>query len=258
MIEIQALIVELKEISMIDRELFNKLNWKDYLEDYHIKMNNNKNGIKIISKRKELDFDDILNLNDSSVKMFEFDFDLRYTSDLIQCLMNGISFEQQYGRNYRLNRIYYSYDPITKILNRKVNGMDKKIQLTDEYIVAICKFVLERQKEKVNRDVENSQSNVTKSFEELSEDIFNKYVKPSYLSTVEIGKQNDPYKTIRSYVEIYYEELKNFKGTMIKNILKGNNIKYSSELEQQLISKLNDLMKEEIKNLEEQEKTGDN
>ena len=247
---------------MISEELFNKVDWRDYLEDYQINLTNNKSGIKIISKRKEINFNELLNLVNSQTKVFEFDFDLRYTSDLIQCLINGKSFDQQYSTKYKLNRISYSYDPTTKILNRKVNGLNKEISLTDEYVVAICKFVLERQKDKVNRDVTNSQNPSKIIQNQPSEinidDVFNNYIKPSYLNTVEIGKQNDPYKTIRSYAEIYYEELKNFKEHIIKSILNGNNIKYSSELQQELISKLNDLMKEKLKELEEQDKTGDN
>lgn len=245
---------------MIDKELFNKVDWRDYLEDYQINLSNNKSGVKIISKQKEISFEDLLNLADGSVKMFEFDFDLRYTPDLIQCLMNGKSFDQQYGRKYRLNRIEYSFDTQTKTLNRKVNGLNKKIQLTDEYIVAICKFVLERQENKINRDVTNSQNQNKEviSNEPNIDDIFNKYIKTSYLSTVEIGKTNEPNKTVRAFADIYFAEFNNFKSHTIKSILDGNNIKFTIEIEEQLISKLNNLMKEELIKLEEQDKTGDN
>lgn len=237
------------------KEIFSSVDWRDYFEDYKINPKNSSGGVKLIPVNRknanEYTFDELLNINETPT--IDLSFNVRDKDQMIDCLFNGNEAICTYKKGKYKSIITYKFDQETNILTRNYNGDKKKYHLTDEQVVAIVKFLIDKCNEKNNRDLNNNKNNDNseniRNNENNVKDIFEKYIKEIFNEKIEIAKvkinfyQNGNENDLKEEIYNIWIELK--QDSFITNICKSNKLYCDKNQKEQL----KELLQEYYKNL---------
>lgn len=238
------------------KEIFNSVDWRDYFEDYKINPKNSSGGVKLIPVNRknanEYTFDELLNINETPT--IDLSFNVRDKDQMIDCLFNGNEAICTYKKGKYKSIITYKFDQETNILTRNYNGDKKKYHLTDEQVVAIVKFLIDKCNEKNNRDLNNNKNNDNNNNIKNSEnvkDIFSNYIKTIFDEKIEIAKTKLQFThNLNDYnlkEEIYNIWIELKQDNFIINICKNNKVYCDKNQKDQLKELLQEYYKELVK-----------
>ena len=241
------------------KELYNKVDWRDYFEDYKINPKNKSGGVKLIpinrKSANQYTFEELLN----STPTLDLSFNVRDKDSIKDCLFLGKTVECPYRRGIIKNIIIYSFDQETNILTRSYNGTNKEYYLTDEQVVAIVKFLIDKCNEKsekdLNNNIKNSENNNNIKKNENNDnnvkDIFDKYFKNIFNEKIEDAKARLKLtQSLNDYnlkEEIYKIWIELKQDTFIINTCKNNKVYCDKNQKDQL----KELLQEYYKSLTE-------